>query len=701
MNLGVQYYRAPFPEEKHWEKDFAKIKASGLNTVQLWVLWGWVESTPDKFNFDDYDRLVELADKNELGVIMSTIAEIQPHWIHRIVPDSEMIDNMGKKVVSSCRCECHFGITPGGCTDHPGVWNRMESFLKEVTSRYHKAPCIKGWDAWNELRWNVHADGIVCFCPHTLQNFRTWLDKKYNGLDGLNDTWKRRYISWADVMPGKTYDRPYTEMMAFENFITCRANQHAVDRYNTIKSIDKIHPVTVHGGNPTPLNYGCKEIYPIDRGNDWNFAETLDGVGCSSFPKWTGIDDADFGMRVEFVKSAAGNKKVWLSEVQGGRSAIGFNIYKDVDADSQQRWIWNGLACGADTILFWCWKDEVFGRESAGFGLDGNDGFAEERLAAMKITGKILEENKNIFNSYQPDKAEAGILFSPQTYYIHWAQEGTAQRAAEAIMGYARALVRKSIPYQFIEEEHLENLNKFKILFTPRGIVLDKEKEKKIAEYVKNGGILFCESEFGAFNNLGFYKYPEERFLVEIAGAKEIGRRNMESNSLSAEIDGNKYNLDIEQWLTPLAENGETVLAENEQGPIISEYKYGKGKIIYCGTYLGNIYYKNRKPDFENFIEKIITCSGILPKIEIISPQPTEDAFLYLKTGVCDSGNLAFAFFPQGAKNAVLNFSNGLFRSNKLVDLISGEKFTIKEIDDKRISVIKPSLFNIVILKEE
>ena len=29
MNLGVQYYRAPFPDEKYWEEDFRKIRESG------------------------------------------------------------------------------------------------------------------------------------------------------------------------------------------------------------------------------------------------------------------------------------------------------------------------------------------------------------------------------------------------------------------------------------------------------------------------------------------------------------------------------------------------------------------------------------------------------------------------------------------------------------------------------------------------
>ena len=43
MNLGVQYYRPPFPVDTYWEDDFARIKQSGLDTIQLWVVWAWVE----------------------------------------------------------------------------------------------------------------------------------------------------------------------------------------------------------------------------------------------------------------------------------------------------------------------------------------------------------------------------------------------------------------------------------------------------------------------------------------------------------------------------------------------------------------------------------------------------------------------------------------------------------------------------------
>ncbi len=76
------------------------------------------------------------------------IAEVQPHWIHRLIPGSELVNQFGHKVVSTNRNECHFGLSPGGCTDHPEVWSRMQEFFRAVVGRYKDAPNL-GWDVWN------------------------------------------------------------------------------------------------------------------------------------------------------------------------------------------------------------------------------------------------------------------------------------------------------------------------------------------------------------------------------------------------------------------------------------------------------------------------------------------------------------------------------------------------------------------------
>ena len=59
------------------------------------------------------------------------------------------------------------------------------------------------------------------------------------------------------------------------------------------------HIVTGHGAQPSAHMAGDAENHAINRGNDWDLAEPLDGVGCSHFPFWFAMSDADFGVRVD------------------------------------------------------------------------------------------------------------------------------------------------------------------------------------------------------------------------------------------------------------------------------------------------------------------------------------------------------------------------------------------------------------------
>ncbi|MGI5869507.1 MAG: beta-galactosidase [Kiritimatiellia bacterium] len=670
MHIGTQYYRPPFPNQKYWKDDFARIRDSGLDTVQLWVLWGWVEPKPGEFIFDDYDALVDLAAQNGLGVVLSAIAEIQPYWIHREVPGSELVSNYGHKIISSNRNECHFGLTPGGCFDNPGVWERMSGFFTQVATRYAPASHLRGWDCWNELRWNVNAQALACFCPETIREFRSWLDAKYGGLDGLNQAWQRRYRVWEDVLPGKIPGQPYTEMMAFEHFLTVRANRHAKARYDIIKAIDPLRPVTVHGSCPTPLyDYGQHD-HALNKGNDWAFADALDGVGSSSFPKWTHLDDADFSMRVECVKSAARGKKVWLSEVQGGRASLGSSVTPAVDAVSQQRWIWNGLACGADMILFWCWRDEVFCSEAGGFGLIGGDGLAEERLEAMRATGRVLREHRSRFEAYQPVTPEVGMLFSPQSYYQDWAQNGNADATTSAFIGVARALVRNNIPYVVVEEEHLEALEGLKVLFLPRTNVMDDAVAEKLSAFVRGGGTLVCESECGAFDSVGIWRYPEDRFTSKLSGLREVGRRELDGDQIAMTIDGEALDLNVKQWLTPWMRGDAQILADHPDGALVSVAPVDHGRLVLCGTYLAEAYRRAPNVGYERFVAWAVASSGWTPDI-VVEPADGSDAVFFVKQGTSGGKRMVFVFFPEDCDDVRLCFRQGFIEPSTMRELIS------------------------------
>ncbi len=702
ITIGTQYYRPPFPRAGHWERDLAAMKDAGLNTVQLWLVWGWIESVPGTFDYDDYDRLIELAGKNDLRVVLSTIAAVHPYWIHREVPGSEMVTNMGAKVISTNRREIHYGITPGGCIDHPGVADRMHDFLQTTAERYAGIPNVSGWDVWNELRWNVHSDGLVCYCEHTVRGFHDWLQRKHGDLDGLNRAWERRYAAWDEVFPGKRPDRVYTEMMAFQEYLMFRSVEHAKWRYRIVKAANPGKPVTVHGGKPTVL-YGTDSYEgdnpstALHRGNDWRFATEIDGVGTSSFPAWEHIDHTDFMARIDFVRAAAEShgKALWLSELQGGRAATGFDPQHSVSAAAQQRWVWSGLAAGADTVLFWCWRDEVFGRESGGFGIIGADGRAEERVEALARTGAALTRYEPIFSAYRLPPAEVGIWFSPRTYFHSWCEDGNAKRPMRAIQGVARVLLRASIPYTIVEEEHTRAFSGLKILFMPRGIVVDDDAAHAIAGFVEGGGTLVVESETGAFGGNGLYRYPDERFLAAKFGIREIGRRPLPADAVPVSVGGQTYFLPATQWATPY-----------ENGALSVEVDHGAGRVIAVGLYSAEAYYAGAREDhetfatatgeYERFVGDMIERAGIENAARIVEGT-TDRPVAHLRIGYAGGTPVLYVITESPHRALTIEVNDPKLAATLqggVIDLLSRRSVSMRD----RLIVIPPSEWGVTIL---
>lgn len=627
MILCTQYHRPPFPERHRWRDDLADIRATGFDAIVLTAPWAWMEPAPGVYDFADHDELIELAGAAGLQVVVNLWSELQPAWIHRELPDAHMVDHMGRKVISSQLAYAQFGLTPGGCTDHPQVRERAGAFLTATAQRYAGIEQLLLWDCWNEIRWLTQADGYVCHCEHTVAQFRDWLRERHGDLDGLNAAWRRRYTSWEDVVPAKLPTRTYTDAMAFQAFLTRRAARDLRWRRDAVHAGDASRPIVAHTAFPSAFCTGeFFEFEPaLARGSDWELVDQVDGLGSSHFPAWIHTSAVDYATRLEASRSAAGDKLYWVSELQGGAAGHGLQAMAPVPGATQARWIWNGIARGAKGVSFWCWRDEVFGRESGGFGIVGDDGHREDRLAQLRRTAGLLHEHGALLDAYRPDPARVGVVLEPATYQLDWAGTLGAGltasgsdpfQAGHSVHGYLRALERMQVPYDVVDPSHALDLAQYAVLAMPWPLVVDPAFGERVLAWVRAGGTLLVEAELDAFDAEGLYRYHDERPFANALGLRALGRRPLDGRPLAFALDGAQGELAAATWVEPLSDDGEAeVLAGDERGATIVRRRVGEGRVLALGTYAGLAYWHARSADFEGFLRALLDGADALPAL--------------------------------------------------------------------------------------
>jgi len=178
--FGAQYYRAPSPYPETWEKDMKHMADLGFNMVKFWVQWRWNHPEEDRFYFDDIDRLMDLAQKYRLRVMLNTIFDVAPAWIYKKYPDASMITLSGIKIGPQTQPHRQIGGL-GYCLNHHGVTEQQFRFLARTIKHFHDHPALEIWNVGSEpeltssmAEMRLYADNaesmddMLCYCPNHL-----------------------------------------------------------------------------------------------------------------------------------------------------------------------------------------------------------------------------------------------------------------------------------------------------------------------------------------------------------------------------------------------------------------------------------------------------------------------------------------------------------------------------------------------------
>lgn len=660
--FGAQYYRPPTPMSEDWAEDIKRMKGAGLNTVQLWVVWGWVEPSEGNFVYDDYDRIVDLADKNGMNVVISTITDLQPFWLPRAYPHTRMIDEFGQPIRGTPREECLPGLTPGQCTDHPEILALSQRFMRELAKRYRNAPALAAWDCWNETRWSCCSDRWVCYCPATINAFWVWLRARYGSIEALSVAWGQRYTNWEDVLPARSRSFLCPSLLDWFRFMAHRSHEMGIWRRDAIREGDPDHVIAAHTGGPVSANRSYGEEIPFSRGNDFDAAPEMDAFGTSAFPAWAGFDHSLLGIWLEVTRSVARPKPMWESEMQGGAFDQGFNYGRAVTGDEQQYWTWQAIGRGSKTALYWSWRDECWGVESGGYGIDGQDGMAEDRKKGLRKTRKLLDAHSDILKNYVPDAAKIGVVFDSDSAMVAMAtREHKSYAVTHSVNGCFSALERQRLAFDLLDGRRLSIPDDIKLILLPAAICLKENAAKALMDFMKSGGWVFSEAGTGLFLENGFMvDRPERRALLGGLGIGQTRRRGAHINA-SCEVPAGVWPgspaISLEGsglWSIGIAtpENARVIARDAEGDAMLVDLKVGKGRFVMSGSFPANSYNTKAYPGFEQLIWTLAENAGALSNWKVES-EASLDGFA-VRTGLSGKERLFFVFNAVSAKKVTV-----------------------------------------------
>ncbi len=607
---GAQYYRAPTPEAECWEQDFEKMKQLGFNQVKFWLQWRWSHITEHEYDYEDLDRLMNLAHDHGLGVTINIILDVAPNWLFEKYPDAKPVLADGTVVEpssSSCR---QIGGFPGPCYNHPGALWARQRFVEHAVGHFGQHPALEMWDVWNEPEQisepyrTPQLEKLPCYCHHCKEKFSKWLNKKYPSLDELNQKWGRNYQNWEQVEIPRS-PNTYLDFIDWRESCLDTMTEEAKWRLEWTRKFDGQHVNYLHVVANTFRIFNS--VTGVD---DMALAEDCDCFGSTIIkgPIWPTM-----------LTSAANGKISFNAEAHIAYGDT--SMYpRPVDLDALLEEFIPQLGMGVRGFLFWQYRPEVLGKESPAWGLVNLDGSDKELTRAARSFREKLGPHMDDLVVPAP-KAQIAVLNSRKNELFHYAMNGKLDRYADSLEGYFDVLYRLNVVYKTISSEQLEQqqLDGVELLICPSYYYATQKEVDAIQSFVRQGGTVLCEASFAAYNaDKGRHERQIPGFgLSESWGIEETNSTSsyhIEARQSSAfdkdamhgdvvkavesgGISGaSHFDMEIEavgriRGAYRYAELGgdrlEGIGSFGDGKCLIGESAIGEGRVIYAGTHLG------------------------------------------------------------------------------------------------------------------
>ena len=296
--------------------------------------------------------------------------------------------------------------------------------------------------------WHVHNEyGTSCTCDHVAGAFRTWLRRRYDGLDELNqawttDFWSQRYGEWDEICPPRAtqYLGNPTQLLDFRRFTSdelfaCFAEQKAI-----LRELTPDVPVTT--------NFVFGDWVPVDH---QRWAQDLDLVAIDHYPFVPGIEAAQqTAFHADLARSWARGKPWLLMEQAWSTVRNSDNRLIAKGPGEMTRHSLSHVARGSRGAMFFQWRASRGGAEQYHAALVPHAGAETAVFRETMALGQLLGQLGEVDGASV--EAPVAILWDAQAW---WALLGPGLpspdlRYVESLYAAHRALWKAGISADFV-----------------------------------------------------------------------------------------------------------------------------------------------------------------------------------------------------------------------------------------------------------
>jgi beta-galactosidase len=496
--FGTQYYRAPSPAPSEWERDLQAIAAAGFNTVKFWAQWRWNNPRDGEYWFDDIDRLMDIAQKNGLRVMLNTIVDVAPAWIYRKFPDVSMRTLDGRRIGPQVQPHRQIGGL-GVCLNHAPAMEDQFAFLRTVVRRYKDHPALEMWNVASEpeltssmAELRLYAEDaakmgdMLCYCERCVSTFRRWLAERYTSIAALNLSWNRNYESFEEVEIPLTRNS-FNDLIDWRMFFVHTLGENVRRRFAIAREEDG-------GKHPLLCHHVFVQGFPVTStaSDPWNVGR---------FGDLHGITQMDDPAMCDVLRSCAPGKPVISAEML---MLFGYtlDVPRPVTMSDVKRYVFNGVAANLKGFVFWQYRPEVLAREAPAWGLTHLDGTPTPWLNDLAAVNGVIQRNASFLLDASPRAAEVALLYAPENQVFGWAATGNEKNVTDSLLGIHKALYQANFVIDVIHPSTInaETLSRYKAIVVPFPYCLDGAVCSAFAAWVEQGGTLIGEAYFAGWN---------------------------------------------------------------------------------------------------------------------------------------------------------------------------------------------------------